>query len=170
LQPQGVAAVAGAHERDGALVVLDQPGAPQDEGAHDDLADVGLGHDHAVELFARDPQDAGLSLGAARDEDLAVVEEVELASELRSPCVVKTLGSPSSPWSKISTSPARRRKKSTERWPCSKEERPVADGLLAAVGGHARGHLGREARERSAPRGRRGPRGRAERRAGARDR
>jgi hypothetical protein len=46
-----------------------------------------------VEVGPLDPDDAALAAGAARDEDLAVVEEVEFAGGTwLSPWTVKTLG------------------------------------------------------------------------------
>ena len=62
--------------------VADQADAAQDEGAHDDLADVRLAGDEAVEVRALHPHDARILAGAAAHQDGAVVEEVELAGEL----------------------------------------------------------------------------------------
>lgn len=62
--------------------MLDQADAAQDDGAQDDLGDVGLGGQQAAELrppHACHPADAP---HARRDQALAVAEEVELAGEL----------------------------------------------------------------------------------------
>jgi hypothetical protein len=72
----------GTDQLHAALGVTDQPHAPQDEGAHDGLTDIGLARDQAAEIGPFDPDNARFASSAARDQDLAVVEQVHLAGEL----------------------------------------------------------------------------------------
>jgi hypothetical protein len=81
-QPHRVGAVRRADHDDAAVDVTDQPDPAQDERAHDDLADVALGRDHAPEVGAPDAQQDARLAGARAHQHLALVEEVELAREL----------------------------------------------------------------------------------------
>jgi hypothetical protein len=74
--------VTGADQHHPALRIAHQPHTAQDEGAHDDLADVRLGLDQPGEATARHTDDAAVLAGDAADQDLAIVEQVELAGEL----------------------------------------------------------------------------------------
>ena len=56
--------------------------ATQDESAHDDLADVWLGTQHFAKVGSLDADQAAIRSGAARNESLPIVEQVELTSEL----------------------------------------------------------------------------------------
>ncbi len=82
LQAQGVAVVLGSDQLDPTLAVRDQAGATQDEGPHDDLADVRLAGDQSSEVGAFDAGYAGGLGGAAGDQNLSVIEQVHLAGEL----------------------------------------------------------------------------------------
>ncbi len=77
-----VSALRAADQRHRALLMLHQRDAAQDEGAHDDLADIGFGNDQPPEIGARHADHLGRPRCASADQDLAVVEQVELAGEL----------------------------------------------------------------------------------------
>ena len=85
LQPQGISGMAGADQHDAAMRMPDQADATQDEGAHDDFADVRLGDDEAPEIGPLDPDDAAVLARPCADQDLAIVEQVELTGELVCP-------------------------------------------------------------------------------------
>ncbi len=80
--PERVAAVARSDQNHAALCVAHEPHPPQDEGAHDGLADVRLRLHQPQETGAWHSDDAAVVARAAIDEDLAAVEQVELAGEL----------------------------------------------------------------------------------------
>jgi hypothetical protein len=82
LDAQHIAAATGADHRHAALAVADQPDTSQDEGAHDDLGDIGFSGDEAAKVRALDADGARIGAGAAADQDLAVVEQVQFAGEL----------------------------------------------------------------------------------------
>ena len=86
LEAEGVGAVAGPDQDDPTVDVADQPDPAQDERPHDDLADVRLAGDQAAKVGALDPNDPTVGAGAARNEDLAIVEQVQLAGELPGRC------------------------------------------------------------------------------------
>ena len=64
------------------LLVLEQADAPQDEGAHDDLGDVGLGGQQAAKLGAAGADHLSGRRHPTADQILAVAEQIELAGEL----------------------------------------------------------------------------------------
>ena len=82
LDPQPLAVATDADHGYCGLSVRDEPGAAQDERAHDDLGDVGLGGQHAAELRLVEPCNPAVDSHASADEDRAVVEQVQLAGEL----------------------------------------------------------------------------------------
>jgi hypothetical protein len=82
LDPERVAAVRRADQHDAGLGVLHQPYPAQDEGSHDDLANVRLGLDHAWEHGSRHPDDPAFRTCVPAHQDFAIVEQVELAGEL----------------------------------------------------------------------------------------
>ncbi|HEY0525043.1 MAG TPA: hypothetical protein VGD08_16735 [Stellaceae bacterium] len=82
LQPQRVAAMTRADQHHPAMHVPNEADAPQDEGAHDDLADIRLAGDQPAEIGAPHAHDPAVDADAAGNEDLAIVEQVEFAREL----------------------------------------------------------------------------------------
>ena len=82
LQPERIGAMAGTDQFNAALCMADDADAPQDEGAHDDLADIGLVRDQAAKIGAFDPNDPALLAGSARHEDLTIIEEIHLTRKL----------------------------------------------------------------------------------------
>jgi hypothetical protein len=74
-----------ADENDSALPVFHQPDAPKRQRSDDQLGDVGLRFDQPAEGRAGQTEDASVGTGPAADENLAAVEEVQLAGELRGP-------------------------------------------------------------------------------------
>ena len=67
---------------DAAPRVPDEADPPQDEGPHDDLADVRLAGHQATKVGALDPDHPAVDAGSTGDQDLSIVEQVELAGEL----------------------------------------------------------------------------------------
>ena len=60
----------------------DHPDPAQDQGTRHGLGDVGFGHEHASELGPGEPRHQAVLGHPGGDQDLAVVEQVELAGEL----------------------------------------------------------------------------------------
>ena len=82
LEVQGIAAVPGPDQHDGAMRVPNEPDPPEDEGPHDDLADVRLAGHQATKIGALDPDYPAVDTGATRHQYLSTVEQVEFAGEL----------------------------------------------------------------------------------------
>ena len=82
LQAQRIGAVPGADQYDAALDVPDETDAAQDEGTHDDFADVGLADHQPAKVGALDPYHPAVRGRAARNQVLAIVEQIQLAGEL----------------------------------------------------------------------------------------
>jgi hypothetical protein len=69
-------------QHDAAMPVPDEPDPAENEGAHDDFADVRLAGDQTTKIGALDPDYPAVDAGSARHQDLSIVEQVELAGEL----------------------------------------------------------------------------------------
>ena len=82
LEAQGIAAVPGPDQHDGAMRVPNEPDPPEDEGPHDDLADVRLAGHQTTKVGALDPDYPAVHAGATRHQYLSIVEQVEFAGEL----------------------------------------------------------------------------------------
>ncbi|MCB1885249.1 MAG: hypothetical protein KDG89_14835 [Geminicoccaceae bacterium] len=82
VHPDQVAVVPSTEQRHPRFGVDDEGGPPQDEGAHDDLADVLLRARHPAGLVPGQANDAAFLAGPSSDQDLALVEQVRLAREL----------------------------------------------------------------------------------------
>ena len=143
-QAMGVAAVAGADDDHASLAVPDQADAAQDEGAHHDLADVGLVGDQPAELRPVHAHDPARHRGAAVHQDLAVVEEVELAGELALAMGVEhALGAVVVGLEDLDA--AFEHEEEVDAALAAREHRRAGgQRLFLAVAGDARGHLHRE--------------------------
>jgi hypothetical protein len=62
--------------------VADQAHPAQNEGAHDDFADIAFGGHKAAEVGPFHAYDPRTSSSASADQSLAVIEEIEFAGEL----------------------------------------------------------------------------------------
>ncbi len=82
LQPQSVASVSRPNQNHPSLRMPYEPDPPQDEGPHQNLANVGLARDQVPEIGTLDADHAAVGPGTARDKDLTVVEQVHLSGEL----------------------------------------------------------------------------------------
>jgi hypothetical protein len=81
-QARGVRGMRRTSEDDTALPALDQAHATQNEGAHDDLADVRLARNQLAETGRVHAHETGFHARASVDHDLAFAEEVDLTGEL----------------------------------------------------------------------------------------
>ena len=82
LQPQHVGLPLAADDHRTARVGLDQPDPPEDEGAHDPLADLGLGDQQGAQPVGRDDQDLGLAPRDGVDQGRPARELGQLAHEV----------------------------------------------------------------------------------------
>ena len=147
LQPLHVARMPGPNQHDAALRVLDEADAAQDEGAHDDLADVGLGGHQAAEVGPADAHHARRPGGAARDQDLAVVEEVHLAGELALAMHRDDAGRAMHVQVQDLDRSLQHQEEVDAALAAFEQQRAIGDVLGLAVGRHTIGEFGRQLRE-----------------------
>ncbi len=148
LEPQRIAAMTRPDQDRAATGMADDADASQNEGAHDDLADIGFAAHHAAERDRIEPGQTGRHGGFAADQDASRVEQVEFAAELTIPMggenpllpvriVVEDLDRPVQDEIEVGAA-----------LPALEQHRAGRDLLLDPIGRHSFRHLGRENRKR----------------------
>ncbi len=115
--------------------------------AHDDLADVRFRRHQPAELRSRDAHQAAVGGGASVHQDLAIVEEIELAGELAIALHREDPGAAAFVQLEDLDASLEDQEEVDAALAALEEQRPGGDALLDAEGGGARGLLGREPRK-----------------------
>ncbi len=113
--------------------MTDQADAAQDVSPHDDFTDIGLGAEHLAKIGTLDADQAGVRARAARYQNLPIVEQVKLASELALTVHRENLGLPIIIDIEDLDAAVEHKKKINAALPALEQHRSLAQSLLYAI-------------------------------------
>ncbi len=142
--------VGGMHRADQqrpAMRLADQGDAPQDEGAHDDLADIRLAGHQSPKLAVPDADDGAGAAHPSGDDHLAIVEHVQLTGELPGAHRREDLRNAMFVAVENFDHTVQDQEKIDTALSVFEDRRAVGQNLASAVGGHPFDHLAVQTRE-----------------------